>query len=296
MPKRFRRPRPKGCFSPKALVPATPTARRLRGSFIREKLLRLRVRPEPAPVQLDARLIAGDLGIVTGRDIEHVAGIDLHRGPVVQLDRHGPGEAIADVVGLAGVGLCDRLDVLGPLPAGLEHALADRMATDVDDFGLSFALKGAGLIRRIEVPDLTWHPCSFRRSVTGKGNLPEAVCPSWNYCFSSKALLRHPGGFERLVTVGEPFPAEHPSVAEREHNPEAPGHACSAGLAPHLSQLVRDDLVSPGIDELAELVGALLPGVLCFDEEVPYGFSTLDGRVLGPLLRGNVLDLRITDG
>src|SRR5262245_4705753 len=99
----------------------------------------------------------------------------------------------------------------------------------------------------------------------------------------STGLLRQPGGFEGFGAIREPLPAEHLAVAEAEHHPVAPRHAGAAALASHVSELVDHDLVPPGIDELAPLVRALLPGLLRPDEELPDGFCTADRHVLGPL-------------
>src|SRR5215211_2953690 len=65
-------------------------------------------------------------------------------------------------MGLAGVGLGNGLHVFRPLPAWLKHALADRLASEIDQLGLSLALKRPGLVGRIEVLGLACHLCSFR--------------------------------------------------------------------------------------------------------------------------------------
>jgi hypothetical protein len=116
----------------------------------RGNLLPLCVGPEPTEVDLNARLIARYLSVVTRRDVEHISSTDLQRGSVIHMDRHGAGDAIAVVVSLAGVGLGDRLHVLRPLPARLEDAPSDDLVTEVDYLGLSPALKGSSLVRGIE--------------------------------------------------------------------------------------------------------------------------------------------------
>src|SRR5215211_1897223 len=69
-------------------------------------------------------------------------------------------------MGLAGVGLGNGLHVFRPLPALLKHALADRLASEIDQLGLSLALKRPGLVGRIEVLGLACHLRSFRGFVS----------------------------------------------------------------------------------------------------------------------------------
>ena len=88
-----------------------------------DRSLPLRVRPEPTEVELDTRHVAGDLGVVTRRDVEHVAGTDLQGWSRPPCGPSWRPRAVAEVVGLAGVGLGDGLDVVRPFPASSKMAL-----------------------------------------------------------------------------------------------------------------------------------------------------------------------------
>src|SRR5213076_1582197 len=99
-----------------------------------------------------------DLGVVAAWDGHHVAGANLELRAIIHVDLHSPRDDVAEVRHLARVGPGDRLDVLGPLPAGLERRLADDLAADVEDRRLPLPLKWPGLVWRVEVPDLScWH-------------------------------------------------------------------------------------------------------------------------------------------
>jgi hypothetical protein len=75
---------------------------------------------------------------VTGRDLEGIAAHDVHGGAVGHLDAQTPRYHVADVVNLAAFGANDRLDVLGPTPAWLEHGASDGQLSQLDqlDAGL----------------------------------------------------------------------------------------------------------------------------------------------------------------
>ena len=77
-----------------------------------------------------------------------------------------PREHVAEMGDLARVGAGDRLDVLRPLPAGLEGAFGDRMAGKLNHLRLAVALEWAGLVGRVEALDLNCHGDSFRRGLT----------------------------------------------------------------------------------------------------------------------------------
>ena len=62
---------------------------------------------------------------MTGRDLEGIPTHDIHGGAVDHLDVQMPGYHVADVVHLAALCTDDRLDVLGPTPAWLEHGASD---------------------------------------------------------------------------------------------------------------------------------------------------------------------------
>ncbi len=82
--------------------------------------LTLGVVDEALPVDDDARLVADDPCVVTGRHHREVSGAVFHLFAVIHDDLHPPRHEIAEVRGLTAVGLRDRLDVLRPLPTGEE--------------------------------------------------------------------------------------------------------------------------------------------------------------------------------
>ena len=66
-----------------------------------------------------------------------VTGAELGFLPVVHDDLHTPGDEVAHVRRLAAIGAGDGLDVLGPLPAGVEGGSPNRAAVEVDQFELA---------------------------------------------------------------------------------------------------------------------------------------------------------------
>ncbi|HEX6757503.1 MAG TPA: hypothetical protein VF086_03685 [Propionibacteriaceae bacterium] len=62
---------------------------------------------------------------MTRWDLEGVAAYDVKRGAVGHLDVQVPGHHVAEVVHLAALGTDDRLDMLRPAPARLEHGAPD---------------------------------------------------------------------------------------------------------------------------------------------------------------------------
>src|SRR5690606_11422097 len=85
---------------------------------------------------------------------------------VVHADREPPGHVVLEVRRLAAFGLGERLHVVRPAPAGLEHEPADLAAADLDDLGPA-ARKFAQLVRMLESLVLTLahgFPPSFWRS------------------------------------------------------------------------------------------------------------------------------------
>lgn len=98
-------------------------------------------------VEEDGGLVAGDPGVVAGGHVEEVAGAVLDLGAVVHLDGHFAFQDIAGVGGLAGGGVDDGLNVLGPFPAGLESADADGGFAELENVELAFAVfEGTGFI------------------------------------------------------------------------------------------------------------------------------------------------------
>jgi hypothetical protein len=109
-------------------------------------------------------------------------------------------------------------------------------------------------------------------------------------------ILRQADGFEGLPAVVKPFGPKGLSVAERDYKPKVVHDAGAAGLAPHLSPLVRHDFVVPSIDEFDVLIGALLPRLVRLHIEVPGGIGTADRVDLRPHPAGDGFKLRITQG
>src|SRR5713226_3371158 len=72
-------------------------------------------------------------------DDKAVAGFDLLLRAVPTDDFHAPLNDVSDMVDLAAIGLRDRLNVLGPLPARLMVRTADGHAADVHDLQLALA-------------------------------------------------------------------------------------------------------------------------------------------------------------
>jgi hypothetical protein len=73
-----------------------------------------------AEIEKHAFLVAEHLGVVPGRDRDHLARSDLPNRSVVHVDTHPALQDIPEVEYLARVGPHHRLDVRRPPPAGLE--------------------------------------------------------------------------------------------------------------------------------------------------------------------------------
>src|SRR3712207_9375954 len=104
------------------MVVSTPHAR---GRAYRALFL-LRVYRRDAEVDHFARFVAHDPGVMARLDTNDVARTSFTLGSVVHHDLHPPGKHVEEVRRLTAFGTCDRLHMLGPLPARLECALHDR--------------------------------------------------------------------------------------------------------------------------------------------------------------------------
>jgi hypothetical protein len=80
-------------------------------------------------------LVADHPGVVAGRQGRHLAGSGVQFGALGGEDPQGPGHVVLEVRCLAQVRAGERLDVLRPAPARLEHEAADLRASDRDDLG-----------------------------------------------------------------------------------------------------------------------------------------------------------------
>ena len=92
-----------------------------------------RERADAGDVVGDERLVADDPAVVAGRDLEDHARADLAGRAVLQPVAEPPRDADADMVVLAQARARDGLDVLHPVPAGLEHHPADHEVVEVVD-------------------------------------------------------------------------------------------------------------------------------------------------------------------
>src|SRR4051812_37114696 len=95
--------------------------------------VRLAVIARAVPVDHDDRVVADDPGVVTARKRGDVAGAGEDLGAVVHQDRKPATHVVLEVGCLATRGPGDRLDVVRPAPAGLEHEAADLAAADSED-------------------------------------------------------------------------------------------------------------------------------------------------------------------
>ena len=109
-------------------------------------LVTLRIIAKLAVVKGDAWFIAHRFGVVASRKREDIAGADLAASAVVGNNLHPSGDHIAQVLDLAGLGACDRLDVVAPLPTRFEDAPTDNAATDVENLGVSLPFEGTLLV------------------------------------------------------------------------------------------------------------------------------------------------------
>src|SRR5438045_1372910 len=101
-----------------------PTRRVSVGRSVRpSSSARLGVLPDArSKVHHDAGLVAYHPGVMTGCRHHDIARSDLSLGAVVHPNTHPIRQDIARMRCLTGLGLGNRLNVLGPAPAGLEDA------------------------------------------------------------------------------------------------------------------------------------------------------------------------------
>ena len=102
-------------------------------------------------------------------------------------------------------------------------------------------------------------------------------------------LLRQPGGFEGVAAIREPFRACRTNFPSRNvhdipvlETPLPRRFPCLARVA------IRAPTTTPFsciVDELVELIGAVLPGFVEADGKVPDSLAPADGRVLRPVRR-----------
>src|SRR5581483_4270314 len=92
-----------------------------------------RVRLSRLELVADEGLVANDPGVVAGFDHVGVAGCELDLCAVLVAHREAPGGDDADVPVLAAVLPGDRLDALGPAPAGLKCEAAGAGRADPDE-------------------------------------------------------------------------------------------------------------------------------------------------------------------
>src|SRR6266511_2118049 len=116
----------------------------------RARLVALRVLTDLAEVEDHAGLVPDVLGVVAGRDRHRLAGADLGLLAVVHEDAHPTGEHVSEMRDLARISLRDRLDVLRPLPPGLEGPPPHLLAAELDDLYLTVSLERTGLVGGIE--------------------------------------------------------------------------------------------------------------------------------------------------
>ena len=90
-------------------------------------------RADARPGDADPRLVADDPRVVPGRDLVDRLGPDLHRGAVGHLDVETTRDHEPEVVVLAPLGSGERLDMLGPAPAGLDDLPPDGRFAEMDE-------------------------------------------------------------------------------------------------------------------------------------------------------------------
>ena len=102
------------------------------------------------PVHDDDRLVADDPGVVALGEGGDVTRDRVELAAVGHLDPEGALDVVLEVRRLAEVGARDRLDVVGPAPAGLQREPADLAVADVEQLDQA-VLEGAGLVGAAEV-------------------------------------------------------------------------------------------------------------------------------------------------
>src|SRR4051794_18873918 len=85
------------------------------------------------PVHDDRRLVAHDPGVVAAGQRGDVAGPGDELGAVVHADGQPAADVVLEVRCLAARRVGQRLDVVGPAPARLEHEPSDLAAADLED-------------------------------------------------------------------------------------------------------------------------------------------------------------------
>ena len=88
--------------------------------------------PQPRPLDLDARLVAEGVPVMTGRDLKDVLRPELKRGPVAHRDPEPARQHDPHVTRLAPVPANMRTHVCGPPPSWLGHNPPNSQVTDVD--------------------------------------------------------------------------------------------------------------------------------------------------------------------
>src|SRR5207302_1163893 len=88
--------------------------------------------------------------IVSGRDNEGIAGIDLSLRAIPADDFQASLDHVPHVLSLAAISLRNRLDVLGPFPARLMMRADDGHAVNVDDLELAPAERSR-FVRSVEL-------------------------------------------------------------------------------------------------------------------------------------------------
>src|SRR5919108_1961355 len=109
----------------------------------------LRVVAGAVPVDDHNGLVSDDPGVVAARQRGDLARAGDELGAVVHADRELAAHVVLEVRRLAAVRSGDRLDVVGPAPAGLEGVPADLAVADLEDLGAAVR----ELARVIGVPE-----------------------------------------------------------------------------------------------------------------------------------------------
>src|SRR5919206_231056 len=105
---------------------------------------------EPTAVEQHAACVL-DPGVMSGRHVERIPGPYMQLAPVVHSHRHLAFEHVSDVLDLATVGAAQRLHMLGPTPARLEHPTTNHVPVQIDQLDSALAaLKLPDLVRGVE--------------------------------------------------------------------------------------------------------------------------------------------------
>ena len=101
------------------------------------------------PLDLDERLVAECVAVMSRRDVEHVVWAERRARAVAEVDSQASGDDDADVPRLAPLASHARPVVLRPAPSWLGHEQADREIAELDEAGGDLR-KGDHLLRRVE--------------------------------------------------------------------------------------------------------------------------------------------------